>query len=152
MCLRERASQTPAVPDRALTVTHTPAVVESKSRFDRAEPSRSCSRDTVARRNSLIHTRGVAGVLFWRRRDSGSTSIAAGQQQCLKTTLFVLQRRKRIGRPRSVCYRLVRLCARKFLRVRLRHIGSPVFRERTLDATDSIARLIAGCLRFLIFT
>jgi hypothetical protein len=31
-----------------LTVTHTSAVVESKLRFDRAEPSRSCSRDTAA--------------------------------------------------------------------------------------------------------
>ena len=63
--------------------------------------------------------------MFRRRRDSGS--ITAGQQQCLKTTLFVLQRRKSNGGPRAVA---IGVCARKFLRVRLRHFGSAVFPRR----------------------
>ena len=49
VCLGDRASQLrTAVRRPRLTVTHTPAVVESKLRFDRAEPSRSCSADTAA--------------------------------------------------------------------------------------------------------
>ena len=50
VCLGDRASPPQLRPftDRALTVTRIPAVVESKSRSDRAEPSRSCPRDTAA--------------------------------------------------------------------------------------------------------
>ena len=57
MCLGDRASQPrTAIHRPRLIVTRIPAGVESKSQFDRAEPARSCSRDTAARRNSLIHS------------------------------------------------------------------------------------------------
>ena len=51
VCLGDRAWPPPQIrssTDRAWTVTRVPAVVESKSRFDRAEPARSCSGDTAA--------------------------------------------------------------------------------------------------------
>jgi hypothetical protein len=88
VCLGDRASQPRVRPSahRALTVTHTSAVVESKSRFDRAEPSRSCTRDTTAGRNSLIHNPavlascfGAAGVhdQFGKRKNGGRMRLMA---------------------------------------------------------------------------
>jgi len=55
VCLGDRASPPQVRPftDRAWTVTRIPAVVESKSRFDRAEPAQSCSRDTAAAPDGL---------------------------------------------------------------------------------------------------
>jgi hypothetical protein len=52
-----------------LTVTYIPAVVESKSRFDRAESSRSCSRDTASRRTAKPGWRGVSVVHLLRQAD-----------------------------------------------------------------------------------
>jgi hypothetical protein len=66
-CLGDRASQPRAAIHRPrLTVTHTPAGVESKSWFDGAEPSRSCARDTAAARRlrRTYPQPGGAGVLF----------------------------------------------------------------------------------------
>jgi hypothetical protein len=50
VCLGDRASSPHARPsiDRRSTVTRIPAIVELKSRFDRAKQSWSCSRDTAA--------------------------------------------------------------------------------------------------------
>jgi hypothetical protein len=80
-CLGDRASQPRAAIHRPrLTVTHTPAGVESKSWFDGAEPSRSCSRDTAAARRLRRTYRqpGGAGVLFRCRRGSGSSCDPLG--------------------------------------------------------------------------
>ena len=51
VCLGDRASHPRAAVRRPRsTLAHTPAGVEPKSRFDRAESSRSCLRDTAAAR------------------------------------------------------------------------------------------------------
>ena len=52
-----------AVPPPRSTLTHTPAGVESKSQFDRAEPSRSCSRDTAAARKEAVTGFQSVGVI-----------------------------------------------------------------------------------------
>ena len=54
-----RPGRRTAVRRPRLTVTHTPAVVESESRFDGAKPFGSCTRDTAAaRRLKAVTTRG----------------------------------------------------------------------------------------------
>ena len=83
VCLGDRASppQIRSSTDRAWTVTRVPAVVESKSRFDRAEPARSCSGDTAACQADpramrltrwLVHSLGGSAPLHRYRRGSAS--------------------------------------------------------------------------------